>query len=595
MLPTFDEVWVLDTEYRAPRGETPEPVCLAARELVSGRRIELWHDELARMTSSPFDPRALVVSYQAMAEVGVFLALGWEPPPYVCCCYAEFRRWCSGCVRTGEGQFGQVGALRHFGLPAMESAHKEAMRDLIIDRSWNDIDEHRCQIQRYCMDDVDDLARLFVTMRERGAIDLPRALLRGRFQCAAAAVERRGYPIDVELFRRIVERWEDIELGLIRERDNLGVYDGATLVRARWLAACSRLGIAYPCIDGTPILERKTREKVVDANPVLRPVHELIETLGQMRAIELPIGGDGRVRTPVMPFGTSTGRCAPSTTKNVFGASSWVRRLVVAPPETVVFQYDYGKQEPWIGAALSGDDALLHDLRTGDLYLAFAIRTGMAPDGATKDTHDAVRSKAKSCVLGIGYHMGPESLAARIGCQTAEARAILAAFRRAYSVYSAWCDAMARTAMATGEIQTMLGWRQVVYSHTRFRSLVNFPQQATGAEMLRLATIFAVEDGLLPAALVHDCIVFEAPIGALDEHIAGARKAMTDASRSLIGLEIPLDGQAVVPTDMLARLPRDEKGRPYLLAAGERLPASDRLQSGKGGDMWSTIMKLLDS
>ena len=54
--------------------------------------------------------------------------------------------------------------------------------------------DERAEILHYCESDVLLLERLLPAMLPR--IDLPRALLRGRFMKAAAAIEWNGTPID---------------------------------------------------------------------------------------------------------------------------------------------------------------------------------------------------------------------------------------------------------------------------------------------------------------------------------------------------------------------------------------------------------------
>jgi DNA polymerase I len=56
----------------------------------------------------------------------------------------------------------------------------------------------------YCEADVDALARLLSAMLPR--IDLPRALLRGRYM-AAALMEHYGVPIDVGMLARLRHEW----------------------------------------------------------------------------------------------------------------------------------------------------------------------------------------------------------------------------------------------------------------------------------------------------------------------------------------------------------------------------------------------------
>ena len=69
------------------------------------------------------------------------------------------------------------------------------------------------------------LARLLPTMLPN--IDLPRALLRGRYMAAAAQIERSGVPIDTDILGLLRQFWSDIQDQLIAEIDrDYGVYDG---------------------------------------------------------------------------------------------------------------------------------------------------------------------------------------------------------------------------------------------------------------------------------------------------------------------------------------------------------------------------------
>jgi DNA polymerase-1 len=59
----------------------------------------------------------------------------------------------------------------------------------------------------------------------------------------------------------------------------------------------------------------------------------------------------------------------------------------------------------------------------------------------------------------------------------------------------------------------------------------NFPMQANGAEMLRLACCFGTENGIQIAAPVHDAILLMAPLDRLEEDITRMRGYMEQASR----------------------------------------------------------------
>jgi hypothetical protein len=60
---------------------------------------------------------------------------------------------------------------------------------------------------------------------------------------------------------------------------------------------------------------------------------------------------------------------------------------------------------------LSGDPFLIDAVASGDPYLSFATRAGLAPEGATKSSHRAERDLCKACVLGTNYGMGARTLA----------------------------------------------------------------------------------------------------------------------------------------------------------------------------------------
>ena len=89
----FREVWCVDFEFQAPAGERPQPVCLVARGLHTGRLIRLWRNDLLALRGPPFDcgPGSLFVAYYASAELGCFLALGWSMPACILDLYAEHR------------------------------------------------------------------------------------------------------------------------------------------------------------------------------------------------------------------------------------------------------------------------------------------------------------------------------------------------------------------------------------------------------------------------------------------------------------------------------------------------------------------------
>jgi DNA polymerase I len=126
----FEEIWLHDFEFVSRPGERPDVVCLAARELRSGRTLRLWRDELGEQPPYRTDDGALFVNFVANAECACHLALGWPLPVNVLDLSPAFRNQTNGRY-TPEGK-GLLGALRYFGLDTISTKHKEAMQKRVM-------------------------------------------------------------------------------------------------------------------------------------------------------------------------------------------------------------------------------------------------------------------------------------------------------------------------------------------------------------------------------------------------------------------------------------------------------------------------------
>jgi len=547
----FEEIWAADFEYSAPPGHRPAPICLVATELRTGRHLRLWEDQLARMAAPPFrtDHQSLFVAYAAAAEFGCFHALGWRAPARTLDLFFEFRRATNGLpVPSGNGL---LGALVYHGLPAMDGAEKESMRALAI-RGGPFTDSERVALLDYCAEDVAALARLLPAMLPR--IDLGRALLRGRYAWAVAAMEHRGTPIDVPTFEHLRTRWKHVQAELVAEVDSrYGVFEGTTFKRdrfARWLVA---RGIPWPTLESGQLdLSDDCFRSQAKAHPAVAELRELRAALGQMRLFEdLAIGPDGRNRTSVAPFRARTGRNQPSNARFIFGPSRWLRSLIQPARGMALAYVDFEQQEFGIAAALAGDPAMAEAYRSGDPYLAFGKQAGAIPADGTKATHAAERALFKACTLAVQYGMGAEGLAQKIGRPVAAARELLGLHRATYPAFWRWSQAAVDRATLLGKLETVFGWPIHVGPSAdgrgaNPRSLANFPCQANGAEMLRLAACLLVERGVGLCAPVHDAVLVEGPAADIEEVVAQTRAAMAEASRVVLaGFEIGTDAKVV--------------------------------------------------
>ena len=553
----FREIWACDFEYRAPTGERPQPVCMCARDLRSGREIRLWGNDLRRR-AAPFDtgPNSVLVAYAAAAELSCFLELGWPVPTNVIDLFAEHRVATNGIpLACGNGL---LGALAIRGLAHIDAGEKEEMRNLVLGQT-DYSDAERAAILAYCMSDVDALAALLPTL----PIELPFALLRGRYGAAVAHMERVGIPIDVELYSRVVENWEALKRDLIGEVNVVfDVYDDGHFRLARlekWLA--DHRIVNWPRTEtGLLATDEDSFDEQIALHPELpelRLLRELRATLSRMRLIGLSLGADDRNRTALMPFQAITGRNLPSASKFIFGPARWLRGFI-KPPEGYGLAYlDFKAEEVAILAARSGDDRLAEHYASGDVYWRFAVTTGLgAPEatGLARKASDLV----KILFLAISYGMQAPSLSRKTGKTLAEAKELLQLHASSYPDATRWREAIVDRARLNGWLCTNFGWRRQGCENAPATELMNWPIQSAGADLMRLVCIAATEAGIELAAPVHDGFLIVAPLDRLHGEIERMKAIMVRASESVTGgLPINVEVEAVSFPDRYM----DERGR----------------------------------
>jgi hypothetical protein len=536
MLTHFREIVVADFEFAVTSGNRPEPVCFVAHELRSGRHFRIWRDQFGPAPPYAAGPDVLFVAYYASAELGCYRVLNWPVPPRILDLFTEFRDRTNGLAAPGGASL--LGALAYFGLDSMGATAKEAMRALVLRGGPWSTDEQGA-ILDYCQEDVEALKQLLPEMLSH--LDLPRALLRGRYMAAAAAIEHNGTPIDVEMLELLRHFWTDIQDQLIADIDvDYNVYDGRSFKVDRFTRWLVMNKIPWPLLEsGNLALDDETFRHQARAYPAVSPLRELRSSLSDLRLNDLAVGKDGRNRTILSAFRSRTGRNQPSNTRYIFGPSVWLRGLIKPSPGHGVAYIDWKQQEFGIAAALSRDRAMQAAYLSGDPYLAFAKQARAVPADATSETHGPQRELFKQCVLAVQYGMEKQSLALRIAQSTIFAQDLLRAHHETYRRFWAWSDAAVDTAMLRGGLHTVFGWHIHVGENANSRSLRNFPMQANGAEMLRIACCLATERGIEVSAPVHDAVLICAPLERLDADIAAMRLAMAEASRAVLeGFEL---------------------------------------------------------
>jgi len=130
-----------------------------------GKRFGFGEISLAPRRHTRHD--VLLVSFAATAECACHLALGWSLPANELDLSPVFRNLVNG-RSTPDGK-GLLGALRYYGLDAIATKQKDAMRDRIL-QGWPFTPAEQQSILDYCASDVEALGRLLSRILARAGI-----------------------------------------------------------------------------------------------------------------------------------------------------------------------------------------------------------------------------------------------------------------------------------------------------------------------------------------------------------------------------------------------------------------------------------------
>jgi hypothetical protein len=573
----FEQIIYADFEFISRHGERPDVVCLAWRVEPGGQTRCLWRDQLSAAPPYRTDDRVLFVCFVANAELCCHLALNWPLPANVIDLSAEFRLFVNG--RTVPEGKGLLGALAYFNLDRIDAKLKDATRDRIL-KGWPFSHEERDKILRYGASDVDPLPALFAKLVTDD--NLERALHRGAFVAASALMEHCGVPIDREIFDQLADKraWSAVRDAMVPAIDaDYGVYvkgpDGDWHFNLeRFADYLQREGIAWPLTEtGKPSTKRKTFDDMAKGHPQLENLRHLRHARDKMRKIKLAVGADNRNRTVLWPFKAKTSRTQPKAARWIFSPAVWLRSLIKPEPGQAVAYVDWSSMEFMIAASLSGDPLMLEFYRH-DPYLSFAKRVGAAPSNATKQTHGALRDRYKTDLLAIQYGIGAETLASRLGISVFAAHEMIVQHHELFAVYWRWAEDWLAHALDTGVMWTPLGWEcRTGVTEFNDRSIMNFPVQDTGGDILRCSVVWAMRHGLRLLAPVHDALLIEAPIEQIDAHVALLQELMRRASR--VVLNPTADGTLELRTD------------------AKVICYPDRYTDRRGDKIWEQVLALL--
>ncbi|CAB4128526.1 PolA DNA polymerase I - 3'-5' exonuclease and polymerase domains [uncultured Caudovirales phage] len=258
---------------------------------------------------------------------------------------------------------------------------------------------------------------------------------------------------------------------------------------------------------------------------------------------------NGRVHTNFKSHGAETGRFSSSepNLQNIPSSGDYgklVRNLFVAPPGHKLVVADYSQIEPRVIASFSDDPVLIENYVTGgDIYTTIGDRMGVD------------RKAGKVLVLAISYGVGPDKIAASIGCSLQEAKDLLRRFEKEFSSiakYKARIIRMAKEITPVPYIETLFGRRRYIPDllsrdqgllARAERQAFNTMIQGSAADLMKLALVrahscFTDEPDINVILTVHDELVTITPIDRAEETAEAIRQSMEGIT--LKAMRVPL-------------------------------------------------------
>lgn len=246
---------------------------------------------------------------------------------------------------------------------------------------------------------------------------------------------------------------------------------------------------------------------------------------------------NGRVHTNFKAHGAETGRFSSNgpNLQNIPSSGEYgklVRNLFVAPPGHKLVVADYSQIEPRVIASFAQDPVLVNNyIEGGDIYTTIG------------DTMGVDRKAGKVLVLAISYGVGPDKIAASIGCSIQEAKKLLSDFEEKFSSIAKYKAKVIRLAKQSGKVpfvETIMGRRRYIPDLLTSekgllaraeRQAFNTMIQGSAADIMKLAIVrahscFTDEPNINVILTVHDELVTITPEDRAEETAEAIRVSM---------------------------------------------------------------------
>ena len=214
-----------------------------------------------------------------------------------------------------------------------------------------------------------------------------------------------------------------------------------------------------------------------------------------------------------------------------------LRNLFAAPEGYKLVVADYSQIEPRVIASMAKDPIMLDNYLNGrDIYTTVG------------DTMGVNRKAGKVLVLAMAYGVGPDKIAAQIGCTVIQAKSLLQDFSSKFKAVDKYRILVVGSTRQRGYVTTLLGRRRYLpeINSKNFgekagaeRQAFNTRIQGSAADIIKLAMVRAYD--MLPKEsklllTVHDELVTLTP----DDKVAETAEAIREAMEGINLLDVPL-------------------------------------------------------
>ena len=570
---SFTHVLARDTEFRFDSTKTipNETVCDVYIDVFTGESWSYWENNKTHTPPHWDYADVLIISYNATAEIGYDLKLLHGRPNNIWDAYVENNRLYKH-IRSGKGENTLLATADFYGIKdRISEADKLDNVKLIINNKTYTKDQ-REQILEYCKSDAELLRQIFIKqvhdIEDKNKLkadedyerELWQILNRGYSVGCGAVTERTGTPVDLPLLKYFNDNWSFVKNKLIRKfNKELGVFaDDLSFKFKKFDELIIRNNLA----DRWKRL-KKSGHFSTDKNiikkfshiPDIKKIAEIKKFIDMTKLSFFNVGADGRARAPVHLFGTITGRTTTSSKLSPFGGPRWVRNFIKPSWGNYLVYMDYVSQEPAVMGYLSQDPELIKIYQSGeDVYIAMAKMFKMVPADATKKSHPRERGICKVSFLASVYGGGPGRIANDLNCSLGHAKALLMEFKHRFRVYIKWIESIIEGGLINKKLETVYGWQRYIKQLWKYKngkrvdirnSLLNWPIQSHGAEILRRAHMDLIDNHFEVCALVHDALLIQITIPEFSERVEEAKQIMVNASVNAVNGPIRVEAEKI--------------------------------------------------